>query len=240
MKYINKDNLFDYAFLNTDTLKLPLRAVCVCFHGYTDATMFSASNEMARVLGERGIAWVHPYYSVWAWMSPSSCEFCEQVLDAVYEKLGADKSVPFIVSGGSMGGLTALNYLVYGKRKAVGCALNCPVTDMAKTFEDKPTFRRAILSAHIENPDPLDVVMRKYSPVRFAYRLPDIPYLFVYGERDEYFTNEQMPPMRAELDKYGTSYKLKVVPDMTHCDIDGHPDAFSEYCDFIAECVNKK
>ena len=240
MKYINKENLADFAFLNTDTLKPPLRAVCVCFHGYTDATMFEKSPEMARKLGERGIAWVHPYYSVWAWMSPSSQEFCEQVLDAVYDKLGAESDVPFIVSGGSMGGLTALCYLVYGKRKAIGCALNCPVTDMAKTYEDKPTFRRAILSAHIENADPFETVMKKYSPVHFAYRLPDIPYFFVYGERDEYFTEVQMPPMRAELDKYGLSYKLSVVEGMTHCDIEGHSGILGEYCDFLIACANKE
>ncbi len=66
MKYINKDNLYDYAFLNQDTLVSPLRAICVCFHGYTDATMYHESPKIAKVLGEAGIAWVFPYYSVWA------------------------------------------------------------------------------------------------------------------------------------------------------------------------------
>ena len=136
MKYINKENLYDYAFLNEDTLVSPLRAICVCFHGYTDATMYQGSPEIAKILGEAGIAWVFPYYSVWAWMSTSSSEFIEQVLDAVCERLGADENIPLIVSGGSMGGLTALNYLVYGKRKAVGCAVNCAVTDMKRIFSD--------------------------------------------------------------------------------------------------------
>ena len=55
MKYINSENLLDYAFLNLDTLRYPVRAVCVNFHGYTDATVFERSNEVARALGEAGI-----------------------------------------------------------------------------------------------------------------------------------------------------------------------------------------
>ena len=118
MNFINEDNLMDYAFINTDALIPPVKAVCVDFHGYTDGTMFSKSEGKAKVLGEQGIAWVFPYYSVWAWMSEASQAFNEQVLDAVYRKLGIPDTVPLIITGGSMGGLTALCYQVYGKRKA--------------------------------------------------------------------------------------------------------------------------
>lgn len=237
MKYINASNLLDYAFVNEDTLVYPLRAVCVCFHGYTDATMYSKSDEVASTLGAQGIAWVFPYYSVWAWMSRSSQAFNEQVLDAVYERLGADESVPLIVSGGSMGGLTALNYLIYGKRKAIGCALNCPVTDINRIFLDRRDIRRAILSAHIEEDEALEEVMKKYSPVHFAHRLPQIPYFLVYGEEDPYFVESQMPAIKEKLDQYKATYKLIVQPGMKHCDIQGHQDALSEYCDFITALI---
>ena len=238
MKYINKNNLHDFAFLNEDTLVSPLRAICVCFHGYTDATMYKSSPEIAKVLGEAGIAWVFPYYSVWAWMSKSSCEFIEQVIDAVYERLGADESIPFIVSGGSMGGLTALNYLVYGKRHAVGCAVNCAVTDMKKIFFDKPDFRCAILSAHIEEDEDLLFVMKRYSPVDFYKLMPKIPYYFVYGENDAYFTENHMPPLLDRMEKEKLPYKLRIEAGMTHCDIESHPDALMEYCKFIIDLVS--
>ena len=237
MKYINKDNLYDYAFLNEDTLVPPLRAVCVCFHGYTDATMYKRSPEIAKVLGEAGIAWVFPYYSVWAWMSKSSSEFIEQALDAVYERLGADERIPLIVSGGSMGGLTALNYLVRGRRAAVGCAVNCAVTDMKKIFSDRPDFRRAILSAHIEEEEDLLSVMKRYSPVDFCELMPEIPYYFVYGESDAYFTEKHMPPLLDRMEKEKLPYKLRIEAGMTHCDIESHSDAFAEYCKFIIDLV---
>lgn len=233
MKYIDKDNLSDYAFLNEDTLVYPLRAVCVSFHGYTDGTRHNKSNEMARRLGERGIAWVFPYYSVWAWMSRSSMEFNEQVLDAVYEKLNAGGEIPLIVSGGSMGGLTALNYLIYGKRRAIGCAVNCPVTDVFRMFDDNPACRAAILSAHIEKEGELDEILKSHSPVHFAAKLPRIPYLFVYGGKDEYFTQKQRPAMQKALDEEGIAHQMLVQPQMAHCDMNPYPDAFNKYCDFL-------
>ena len=237
MKYINANNIFDYAFINEDTLVYPLRGICVYFHGYTDSTMYESSHEIARALGEQGIAWVFPYYSVWAWMSRNSQEFNEQVICAAYERLKADESIPLIVSGGSMGGLTALNYLVYGKRKAIGCALNCPVTDMNRIFADFYDFRRAILSAHIDQEGDLEDVMGKYSPVRFADRLPQIPYLFVFGENDRYFIEKQMPPILERFEHYRLPYELIIQPRMGHCDIRNHPDALSKYCDFIISLV---
>ena len=108
MKHICPDNLLDFAFVNFDTLEYPVRGIFFYLHGYTDATMFTQSNEMAALFGKHGIAWVFPYYSVWAWMSRSSQIFNEQVLDAVYERLGVDDTVPLMIGGGSMGGLTAL------------------------------------------------------------------------------------------------------------------------------------
>ena len=233
MKYINPNNLYDFAFLNEDTLVRPLKAVCICFHGFTDGSTFDKSGAEAKLLGEHGIAWVFPYYSVWAWMSPSSQEFNEQVLDAVYEKLGADETVPLIVSGGSMGGFTALNYLVHGRRKAIGCAANCPVTDFKRYFDDVPYGRRAVLSAHIENPAPLEDVLKMYSPVHCADKLPKVKYFFLFGGNDPYITDIYMPLITEKLDEYGHDYDVLVQPGMAHCDYGNHPAAFEAYCNFI-------
>ena len=237
MKYINSKNIYDYAFLNEDKLKYPIKAVCVEFHGYTDATMFKKSPSHAEFLGENGIAWVFPYYSVWAWMSKSSQEFNEQVIDAVYEKLGIDDKIPLIISGGSMGGLTALNYLIYGKRKAVGCALNCPVTDFCRIFEDRTDFRRAIVSAHICEPEPLEDIIKRYSPYHFADKLPKIPYMLIFGENDTYFTNILRPAFIDRLDELKIKYTSLVQENMNHCDLDGHPEAKNLFYSFIKNLI---
>ena len=51
MKCIDQENLLDYAFLIEDTPQLPLRGICVCFHGYTDATMYEKSPKETEILG---------------------------------------------------------------------------------------------------------------------------------------------------------------------------------------------
>lgn len=234
MTYINKDNLSDYAFLNTDTLKLPLKGICVCFHGYTDDTMFSESNAIAARLGQKGIAWVFPYYSVWGWLGKNALAFCEQVIDAVYDKLGADENTPFISSGGSMGGLTALMYCVLGKRKAVRCAAECPVTDMHKMFEDNYTMRRAILSAHIEKEGKLEDILKEHSPVYRAADMPKIPYFLLFGGKDTLITEKHYPPLYKAMEEQGHSVKVHIEEGMGHCETLNFEKALNAYCAFIA------
>lgn len=238
MKFINEDNIFDYAFINTDSLILPVKAVCVDFHGYTDATMISKSEGKAKLLGEKGIAWVFPYYSVWAWMSEASQEFNEQVLDAVYRKLRIPDTVPLIITGGSMGGLTALCYQVYGKRKAVACAANCPVTDMGVFFRDFAKDRRAILSAHILDERPLETVCNAYSPVKLVEKMPYIPYMLIFGEKDAAITERFMPEFVEKMKASGHNVRCVVQKDMTHCAISSHKEALDIWCDFIVDQAN--
>lgn len=139
-----------------------------------------------------------------------------------------------------MGGFTALNYLVYGKRTAIGCALNCPVTDLKAIFSDRRDFRRAILSAHITEEASLDEIIERYSPVCFAKDLPRIPYFLVFGESDRYFVDTQMPGIVEKFNKYGLEYTLMTVPKMKHCDLDGHEDARLAFCDFLASLPSDK
>ena len=233
MQFVCEENLSDYAFVNMDALKFPVKAVCVDFHGYTDATIFLESPPKAKILGEQGIAWVFPYYSVWAWMSRSSQKFNEQVLDAVYKKLRIPDMTPLIITGGSMGGLTSLCYLIYGKRKAAACAVNCPVTDMTKFFDIVPDARRAILSAHILEEKPFRAVLDSYSPVKLVDKLPTIPYLLIYGEKDERITKYFMPQFLERMKEKGHNVTYLLQKDMVHCDIDGHKKAFDIWCDFI-------
>ena len=233
MEHITEDNILDFSFINLDTLEKPIKAVCVELHGFTDSTMYEKSPKKAEVLGRQGIVWVFPYYSVWAWMSKSSLQFIEQVLDAVYKKLKIVDSTPLIITGGSMGGLTAICYQIYGKRKAVACAANCPVTDMALFYERSIRSRRAILSAHILDETPLEKITYKYSPINLVEKLPKIPYLLVFGGKDGSVTEEYWDVFLKKMSGYGHYVKPIIHEDMDHCDIDSHTEVFDAWCDFI-------
>lgn len=223
MNPINKDNILTYAFVNFDTLKLPVKAVCIDFHGYTDATRFTESSRLASDLGNRGIAYVFPYYSVWAWYSKSSRIYNEMVLDAVFDKLG---NAPLIVSGGSMGGMTALMYAIEGKRKPVGCVVNCPVTDTELIFEND-SIRPAILSAHIEE----GLNLKAFSPVCRINDLLDIKYFAVFGGKDECITDKYFLPFNEKMQ--GKNYEYYIEEQMPHCDISNFENAYVKYRDAI-------
>ena len=237
MKHINSENLSEFAFVNTECLVYPLRGVCVCFHGYTDGTVFESAPEIARVLGREGIVWVFPYFSVWGWMGRASTEFCEQVLDALWEKLGLNVDIPLVSTGGSMGGMTALMYCVKGKRKAVACAADCPVTDMWKYYLHDRYARRAILSAYIAEAGKLEDLAKENSPLYNAEKLPRIPYFLLFGENDTHITCGHMPPMVESMKKLGLDVTVRIEKGMGHCAMDSFPEAFDAYCGFILGSV---
>ena len=234
MKYITPDNLYDYAFLNEDTLQKPVKGVCIYFHGFTDGTRYNESPFLGAELGAKGIAWVFPYHSVWAWMSQTSQQFCEQVIDAVYEKLGIDESIPLVVTGGSMGGMTALNYLLHGKRKAIACAANCPVLSVKGYFEAAREARAAILSAHIEKQGELTEILTELSPIYITEKLPKIPYFLVFGKNDPSpAINEHIEELKEKLSKNGIDYKVEVREEMAHCNMNDFPDTRGRFIEFI-------
>ncbi|MBQ1954439.1 MAG: hypothetical protein II350_01740 [Clostridia bacterium] len=239
MKYINSKNLADYAFLNEDCLVKPVRGVCVCFHGYTDDTVFESSPEIAKILGEAGIAWVFPYYSVWGWMGRESLEFCDQVLDAVWEKLELCKDVPLVSTGSSMGGMTSLMYCVRGKRKPIACAADCPVTDMWDFFCNNPSARRAILSAYILEDGELEAFVKTNSPSNNGAQLPRIPYFLLFGGADGWITDTHMPSIVRVMEEYGHKFTLRVEDGMNHCAMGDFPEAFNSYVGFILDSFEK-
>ncbi len=235
MTHITKDNLENYAFVNLDTLTYPVRAVCVCFHGFTDDTVFEKSPRQAKELGEKGIAWVFPYFSVWAWYSDNSRKFNEQVLDAVYDKLALSDDIPLISSGGSMGGMTAFMYCIDGKRKPSACAMNCPVTDTRAHFENNFYIRRAIMDAHIDKEEAMPEFLKGISPIYRIADFPDIPVFALFGGRDTCITEKEYAPFIEKMKV--KNIKAVISENMEHCDTDNNEKGFRAMTDFIINAV---
>lgn len=236
MNFMNWENISDYAFVNTDSLKGEPRGIVMNLHGYTDASTFTKSNPYAAAMGEAGIVFVFPYYSVWAWMSKSSFAYLEEVLDVVYAHYGFDENTPFVVTGGSMGGMTAMMYSLYGNKKARACACNCPVTDLPRIFERGKDMRRAIYSAHNLDERPLSECLEANSPIHNAERLPNIPYYIAFGEKDLGITAEGMEFCK-KMKELGRELSFDVVPEMGHCNLMQFPEYAKKYADFVKKNV---
>lgn len=238
MTHITKDNLENYAFVNLDTLTYPVKAVCVCFHGFTDDTVYEKSPRQASELGSKGIAWVYPYFSVWAWYSDNSRKFNEQVLDAVYGKLNLSDDIPLIISGGSMGGMTAFMYCIDGKRKPKACAMNCPVTNVRAHFENNFYIRRAIMDAHIDKETDMLAFTESISPVYRIADFPDIPVFSLFGGKDSCITEKEYIPFIEKMKI--KNMETVISEEMEHCGTDNDEKGYRAMTDFIINAALKR
>lgn len=232
--YMNWDNLGDFAFVNTDTLKGEPKGIVLNLHGYTDGTMFDKSNAFAAKMGENGIVYVFPYHSVWAWMSKSSMAYIEEVLDTVYKHYGFDEKTPFVISGGSMGGMTAIMYGIFGKKKPIACTANCPVTDLEKMLSHDMT--RAIYSAFILEDKPFSECVKEHSPILNISKLPKIPYRIMLGEKDTAITASALK-FTEKMKQNGFDINTSVVAGMGHCNLADFAPEFNTYLQFIINAV---
>ena len=236
MNYMTWENLSDFAFVNTDTLTGDIKGVVVNFHGYTDASMFTKSGIYAESLGKKGIIYIFPYYSVWSWYSKSSMAFVEEVIDTVYAHFALPSDIPFMTTGGSMGGMVAMLYGVYGKRKICACACNCPVTDLVIRMRDH-NMVRAIYSAYNLEDKPFEQCVREHSPIHMAEKFARVPYKFVFGGADGCITPEQSVPFCEKMRECGHKFTSETVSEMVHCDILSHKLATAEYIDFVIDQI---
>ena len=62
-------------------------------------------------------------------MNQRAVNTVDDILDAACEKYGLAKSIPVVSTGGSMGGLSALEFSHYSTHNIVACAAASPVCD---------------------------------------------------------------------------------------------------------------
>ncbi len=237
---MERNLLDDLAFVNTDTLVLPVKGVVINCHGFSDLTVFKSSPRFAKDLGEKGIVYVFPYYSPWAWCSDATIEYMDRVLDAVYELLSISEDIPFVVAGGSMGGMTALMYSIYGTRRPVAVACNCPVTDMHRYASNGGVGTRSLYASIIKKGVSFDESLSKIDPMLHINDFARIPYLIVGGEKDMGISPElYQRPFVKKMKERGHDIELLVVPGMNHCCIMEHEDAYQKYLTFVAGQIEK-
>lgn len=234
MSVINKKNLLQFAFVNLDTLVYPVRGIVMNCHGMNDMTQFSSSPRPAKDLGEKGVVYVFPYYAGWAWCNENTVAFLDSLLDAVYEALDLPADLPYVLTGGSMGGLTSLMYSMLGSRTPLAVGGNCPVTDIALAFSCGGDLTRSIYNAHVRKGEDFEVSLARINPMEHTDSLPRIPYLIVGGEKDGCVTVDRfLRPFAEKMKASGQDITLLSVPGMDHCQIQQFEDAYQTYLAFV-------
>ena len=219
-KLISAEELENFAYLNSDVCGRPIKGVVVYFNGCGTQPFQWEHTEAGKAFGEIGILYVIPYSNPWSWMNSQAVSYVDDVLDALFEKFSLPEDTPIVFSGRSMGGLAALVYTVYSKRKPCGCAVDCPVCDLPREFEDRNDLRRTIYSAFYNEDGKIEDAMKKSSPMHLAERYPDVPYVIYHCTEDKAVIMDRHSVLFAEkMKKLGKNIKLVRIPGKGHCDL---------------------
>ena len=239
-KYINKDNIYDFAFINEDTLKMPIKAICVRFHGLGWIGKITTSPKRDEYLGERGIVSIFPYYNPWGWMNPETVSIADDLVDAVRDKFSLGDDIPLVSEGGSMGGLGSIMYCKFTKNSPICCASDSPVCDLYGGLDSfYSDAKNTIYSAYFNCEGTLEEATRDHSPLQNCEILPRIPYYVVCGDLDKLVKMEENAiPFVKKMKECGHNIQLKIISNYDHCRLDDFDDEHIKYVNFIEECVD--
>jgi pimeloyl-ACP methyl ester carboxylesterase len=237
---IDKNTVQNYSYNNKNLISGAVKAVAVDFQGLSYQDLKVEANPMDTELARRGVLVIQPWLGPWNWSNFETIHTTDKIIAATLDKYNISSSIPLVIYGRSMGGVSAYNYIIYGKYRASGVAGNCPVTDLRYHSTERPDTARGIYRAFAHYPSGVSLAVEIHSPIHQINRMPNIPYFVVSSEADVQVNKG------AHADKFVAALKSKnytvtyvIVPGMTHCQFDGgkmdsHPDVLSQYIEFIA------
>ena len=196
---ITPDTLSFYCNTNEALLSLPVRGFILefpglgggsCMGGVMDPAEYG--HGYAATLAKEGILVAYTFPGPWSWMNRGAVRYCELVADAIREKYSLDEQTPWIVTGGSMGGLGALIFSAEAKKKPTACVAVCPCVDVPYCFDTHGRFRRTLFRAVADYEGDIRENLLTLSPVHRMADMPRIPYFLINDCADELFPEAQM------------------------------------------------
>jgi dipeptidyl aminopeptidase/acylaminoacyl peptidase len=235
---MDKESIKQVSWIGEDWVCGAVRGVVLSFHGLGGGHKFEPSTvelEWARA----GALVVYPYCGPWSWMNRQVRQFVDQLVDDVYELYGLASDLPLISTGGSMGGLGSLLYTRYAKRPIAACLAFCPVCDLRYHFNERPDLPATIRCAFMGYKEDLPTLLAEHSPICQVAAMPDIPYLFIHGDKDNAVAKaHHSDPMVAAMRARKMNVRYLEVPGMGHGNC-MPMSANQEQVDFIPPLLKK-
>jgi len=232
-KFINPNNLSNFAYVNLDICKKPYKGIIYDFIGLGGMTFTDdPPYHFAEKCSERNILYIMPYLNPWNWMNDTAIKTMDMIVDVVIEKTELKENSIIVSTGGSMGGLCALTYSAKAKITPNACAANCPVCDSVFHEKERPDLPRTYVSAFLHYGGDLSEAISTSSPFSIVEKMPKIPYYIVHGTEDTAVNIKiHSDPFVKKMRSYGHDITYDVVEGMGHCNISS--DNEERYYDFI-------
>ncbi|MBQ8508279.1 MAG: prolyl oligopeptidase family serine peptidase [Clostridia bacterium] len=218
-KIITYETLRNFAYSNDKIVKRPIKGVVLSFFGLGGMTMYSVDTVEGRYFAESGILYVVPYTNPWAWMNWQTVCYTDEILDVLFEHYELPDDLPVVSTGGSMGGQSALVYMVYAQRTPIACVANCPVCDLLYHYTERPDLPRTLYSAFWNEEGGVADVLKTASPIHLVDKMPDAEYYIFHCTEDKAVNKQQHSDRFVELLEEKRNVDYIEVPDRGHCDL---------------------
>lgn len=207
---INASTLSLFCNTNEAVLTLPVRGFILEFPGLGGGSCMGGGMDFveyrggyAEMLGKEGVLVAYTFPGPWSWMNRGAVRYCELLAEAIREKYALPDDTPWVVTGGSMGGLGALIFAADAKRKPTACVAVCPCVDVPYCFETHGQFRRTLFRAVADYEGEIEENLLTLSPKHRMDDMPRIPYFLINDCADELFPEAQMDEYVARMRALG-------------------------------------
>ena len=209
----------EVAWIGDEEVRGEITGVVVVFHGLGFVGLKEGLSAEEEPWAAAGALVVFPYYGPWSWMNREARAMVDALITGVYREYGLDPDrVPLLLTGGSMGGGSALLYSRYSAHRPAACYANCPVCDIPYHFTERPDLPRTMYHAFGAYGDDMHELLIEHSPLHQAASMPDIPYLIVHGGADEAVAKAaHSDKLVAALRARGVQVDYEEIPEMGHC-----------------------
>lgn len=207
---------------NVGQIKGPVRGIAVEHHGLGCGQFEENQVEAHGWLAEKGIVFIHPHYSPWAWMNRHAVKLTDDLVSTVKAHYRLPDDVPIVSYGGSMGGQGCLIWPCYSRHRISAVVANCPVTDLVYHYSERPDLPRTMGCA-FEYADDLMEEIRRRSPFHQIGRMPDIPYTILHGTKDDEVSKRfHSDRFVAAMRQAGRTVAYEASEGMGHCKLSPH------------------
>lgn len=225
-KFLTYENLADFAYSNDKHVKGKVNGVIISYRGLGACAMISDDTETEALrptveralrLADAGYIFFVPYTNPWSWMNEEAVALVDDMIDVLFEHYSLDDTTPIISSGGSMGGMCALTYMVYAKRTPAACVANCPVCDVPFHFTERPDLPRTFYSAYYHSDMTMEEALQAHSPLHLADRMPHAQYRIFHCENDRAVNIDAHSKKFVEALSARMPVTFHTVPEKGHC-----------------------
>ena len=212
-------NIKDIAWVGDGCVKGGIKSVVVSFHGLGAPELKKKAEPWEQELADLGALVIMPYYGPWSWMNREARAMVDELITRAYREYRLDaKEVPLVLTGGSMGGCSALLYARYTPHPLTAVYANCPVCDVTYHFRERDDLPRTMYCAFSSYEGEIEERLIEHSPLHQVDHLPDVNYMIVHGGADSAVNKARHSDrMVAAMQARAMRVEYIEVPGMGHC-----------------------